>query len=457
MSDDPFAEPDDSDNTVIAPRWEVAAHPPRAPGRAVGAAPLPPLAFGRRSRRRTAGGRAGRAPKRSVRPQSADVRRPRRCCNCSAACATPFQRTERATICANAPCARSASSSRPRATAASRLDLLRPAHYALCASLDDVVLNTPVGQPGRVGRALAGLDLPPGGAQRRTFLRVSEAADAERRRPPAGARTDVLLPVARLSGPVPAVAARPGRNRPPARGSLRADHPRSAPAATGRCRRTGKGVNAPYRPRRAELPLWVWPPARLAIVGGLFVWFSSSLNAASDDRSSTDAGRAADSDAGDHPQRAGGAARRRRTPRAGPAARLPGAGNRRGLVSVVGDHAMPVVRIRNTACSPPAAPRMSRAYYRLLERIGSALRRKRSRCRSSATPTTSRSAPCSSRPTSSSRRRAPRPRATHRADARRSRPGHRRWPGRRRSDRGQHNGRRPRQNRRIEVVLHRQG
>ena len=43
-----------------------------------------------------------------------------------------------------------------------------------------------------------------------------------------------------------------------------------------------KGVNAPYRPARFIVPLWVAAAAGLGIVGGLFLWFSISLNSASD-------------------------------------------------------------------------------------------------------------------------------------------------------------------------------
>ena len=44
-----------------------------------------------------------------------------------------------------------------------------------------------------------------------------------------------------------------------------------------------QGVNAPYKPARAVVPSWVMGVAALALIGGLFVWFSSGLNAASDD------------------------------------------------------------------------------------------------------------------------------------------------------------------------------
>jgi len=43
-----------------------------------------------------------------------------------------------------------------------------------------------------------------------------------------------------------------------------------------------KGVDAPYRPARFTVPLWVAAAAGLGILGGLFLWFSVSLNSLSD-------------------------------------------------------------------------------------------------------------------------------------------------------------------------------
>ena len=43
-----------------------------------------------------------------------------------------------------------------------------------------------------------------------------------------------------------------------------------------------KGIDAPYKPARIRVPLWVAASAGLGSVAGLFAWFSISLNAASD-------------------------------------------------------------------------------------------------------------------------------------------------------------------------------
>ena len=66
----------------------------------------------------------------------------------------------------------------------------------------------PLGQHRRLGGALAGLDLPPGGAQRRALLRSAKPTPSEPGHIPAGARTNVSLPQPRLPGPLSPVAAR---------------------------------------------------------------------------------------------------------------------------------------------------------------------------------------------------------------------------------------------------------
>ena len=65
----------------------------------------------------------------------------------------------------------------------------------------------PLGQHRRLGGALAGLDLPPGGAQRRALLRSAKPTPSEPGHIPAGARTNVPLPQPRLPGPLSPVAA----------------------------------------------------------------------------------------------------------------------------------------------------------------------------------------------------------------------------------------------------------
>ena len=120
------------------------------------------------------------------------------------------------------------------------MDQLRPAHYALCASLDDVVLNTPWGSSG--GWAARSL-VSTFHQEVRSGERFFDLLGQLRQNPgdvPAGAGADVPLPQPRLPGPVPAVAARPGElDR--MREDLYTHH--RAPAAGApirRCRRIGR-------------------------------------------------------------------------------------------------------------------------------------------------------------------------------------------------------------------------
>ena len=48
-----------------------------------------------------------------------------------------------------------------------------------------------------------------------------------------------------------------------------------------------------------------------------------------------------------------------------------------GLVTVLGDHSMPIVRIRNQGMFPSGSATVNQGYYRLLERIGAALRQEK--------------------------------------------------------------------------------
>ena len=142
MSDNPFSEPDDSDRTVIrpVPGGRRAAPPPQsAPAQPAFRDTPPP-------QRRRPRPSPATARKRSVRPQPAD-------------------RGRRAAAATARPAAQHLQPARSRRTARARhpadrafeqaardggvpKDQLRPAHYALCASLDDVVLNTPWGSSG---------------------------------------------------------------------------------------------------------------------------------------------------------------------------------------------------------------------------------------------------------------------------------------------------------------------
>jgi type VI secretion system protein ImpK len=135
------------------------------------------------------------------------------------------------------------------------------------------------------------------------------------------------------------------------------------------------GVQAPYRPARAVVPTWVMGAAALAILGALFVWFSTGLNAASDDAFAQLLGapmskmpqivRAAPVKPPPPPPQA---------PAPDPLYVFLKPEIDLGLVSVLGDHAMPIVRIRNTGMFASGSATVAQSYYRLLQRIGEALK-----------------------------------------------------------------------------------
>ncbi len=143
-----------------------------------------------------------------------------------------------------------------------------------------------------------------------------------------------------------------------------------------------QGEVAPYKPPRAVLPSWVIGSAALALIGGLFVWLSTGINAASDDvfERMLSAPLA-------HPPQIARAAPVMPPPAAlsGPVpATLPQEPEPlavflkpevdHGLVSVIGDHARPVIRIRNQGMFPSGSATVTNDYMLfLLGRIGQAL------------------------------------------------------------------------------------
>src|SRR4051794_29601686 len=160
-------------------------------------------------------------------------------------------------------------------------DLLQPAHYALCASLDDVVLNTPWGSQGDwTSHSLIS-----------TFH--NEVRSGERffdllirlRQNPTKFLTVLELMYQCLS------LGFMGRYRLSPRGPAEIDSLRQdvyAAVASVRAPTEAalspswRGVEAPYRPVRRRLPLWVAGSIGLAVLGGLFVAVSLDLAGASD-------------------------------------------------------------------------------------------------------------------------------------------------------------------------------
>ena len=162
------------------------------------------------------------------------------------------------------------------------LDQLRPAHYALCASLDDVVLNTPWGSSGAwAARSLVSTFHQEVRSGERFFDLLSQL----RQNP------GTFLPVLELMYLCLSLGFQ-GRYRLSPRGPGELDRlredlytiiMRQRQAADPALAPHWQGVQAPYRPARVVVPAWVMGAVALAVIGGLFIWFSTGLNAASDD------------------------------------------------------------------------------------------------------------------------------------------------------------------------------
>jgi type VI secretion system protein ImpK len=162
------------------------------------------------------------------------------------------------------------------------LEQLRPAHYALCAALDDVVLNTPWGSTGIWdARSLVSTFHQEVRSGERFFDLLSQMRQNPGR----------FLPVIELMYLCMSLGFQ-GRYRLSPRGPAELDRLREETyalilrqrqAAEPELSPRWRGVMAPYRPLRAIIPLWVVGSVALAIIAALFLWFSTTLNAASDD------------------------------------------------------------------------------------------------------------------------------------------------------------------------------
>jgi type VI secretion system protein ImpK len=375
MSDDPFAEPDDSDRTVIrpAPGGRRAAPPPpqQAPfqgGQQQGQ--QRPSAF------ETAPASAGAAPAAGAETIQFGL-------NPLIVAAAPLlQLLGRLRKTFSAPNVddlreRTVRQVRQFETAAREggvpNEQLRPAHYALCASIDDVVLNTPWGsQGGWAARSLVSTFHQETRSGER-FFRILEDL---------GKTPATYLPVLELMyyclslgflGQYRLPPHRPGevdRVRENLYSMIVSQRPAADPALSPRW----QGVNSPYKPARAVVPAWVMAVAAIGVIGGLYIWFSTNLNASSDETFATMLSAPLT-----HIP-----AITRVAPVRPPEVVQPPAPEPlyvflkpeidQGLVTVLGDHSMPIVRIRNKGMFPSGSATINQGYYNLLERIGSALR-----------------------------------------------------------------------------------
>jgi type VI secretion system protein ImpK len=369
MSDNPFSEPDDSDRTVIrpAPGGRRATPPPQQPApsqpfreaapQPARAAPIPAegaekISFGLNPLVEAAAPLLqllGRLRNTYSQPDPGELRE---------RAIQQIRAFEQAARDGGVP-----------------MDQLRPAHYALCASLDDVVLNTPWGSSG--GWAARSL-VSTFHQEVRSGERFFDLLTQLRQNP------GTFLPVLELMYLCLSLGFQ-GRYRLSPRGPGELDRlredlytiiARQRQAADPALAPHWPGVPAPYKPARAIVPTWVMGAGALAVIGGLFVWFSTGLNAASDNMFAQMLGAPLA-----HMPQITRAAPVRPPPPPPPQAVQPDPlyvflkpEIDQGLVTVLGDHAMPIVRIRNAGMFASGSATVAPSYVRLMERIGQALK-----------------------------------------------------------------------------------
>jgi type VI secretion system protein ImpK len=269
VSDNPFAEPDDSDRTIVRPS-PGGRRPPQA---ATTPAPVPAPAQAAPVGADVAGLDVGTSP-------------------LTTAAAPLLQLLARLRNTARPP---DAGDLRERAVRAMQvferraresgvpMEQLRPAHYALCTSIDDVVMATPWGSTGawQARSLLSTFHQETYGGER-----FFEILTQLRQHPGTYLSVLELMYLCMSLGFM-------GRYRLSPRGVggidalreetyaliVRARAAQAEPELSPRWR----GVSAPYRRSRGTIPIWAAGVTALACVIGLFVWSSLRLNAASDD------------------------------------------------------------------------------------------------------------------------------------------------------------------------------
>jgi type VI secretion system protein ImpK len=259
------------------------------------------------------------------------------------------------------------------------IEQLQPAHYALCASLDDVVQATPWGGQGGWAQRSLVTTFHQRDRQVQSGERFFQLLDQMKQNP------GRFLPVLELMYLCLAFGFQ-GRFRLSPRGPAELDRVREDTYAVIARQRPPRepalsphwrGVDAPYRPVRAEVPVWLAGIGGLAVIGAVFIWATFGLNGESDGL--FERMMAAPPERMPVIQRA---APVQPPPPPPPAAELGAMDKLRGflrpeieqgLVSVVGTDAVPVVRIRNRGMFPSGSADVQPRFTALLERIGQAL------------------------------------------------------------------------------------
>lgn len=158
---------------------------------------------------------------------------------------------------------------------------IRMAHYALCATLDDVVLNMPWGSQGRwhdepLCKALHQDE----NAGRGFFEQLRTLRDSLPESLPVVETMFVCLSLGMMG---------PYRDMPDGRAQLeRVRHhvfeliEKTAPPPEAALAPDATGVDAHFEPERSGVPIWVGASAAIGLVVGLYVWCLTGLNGASD-------------------------------------------------------------------------------------------------------------------------------------------------------------------------------
>jgi type VI secretion system protein ImpK len=254
-------------------------------------------------------------------------------------------------------------------------DQIRTAHYALCASLDDVVQNTPWGSRGPwADSSLVSAfhhEVRSGDRFFELLTRLCQNAGQ-------------FLPVIELMYYCMALGMQ-GRYRLSPRGPAELDRVREETFLVimrnrGTAERTlsphWAGVAAPFRPLRGAVPVWVAAASAAGLLALLYVLFSFSLDAQS--------GQVFEA-AATLPPATESRIDRTAPPKSLPPmpqqpgdrdalARLLAPGIHDGLVSIAGTDAVPIIRIQSTGMFASGSATIERGFEPVLNRIAAALK-----------------------------------------------------------------------------------
>jgi type VI secretion system protein ImpK len=254
------------------------------------------------------------------------------------------------------------------------MELIRAAHYALCASLDDVVRNTPWGSRGVwADTSLVAAFHGEVRSGERFFDVLAQLSKQQGK----------FLPVLELMYVCMSLGMQ-GRYRLSPRGPAELDRVREETyvlimrqrqAAERELSPHWRGVSAPYRPLRAVLPVWVAAIIALGLLGLLYGLLLFGLNDASDRL--FEAGLALPP--GHMP-----AITRTSPPQPAPVTPQPTPERAKlagflapevasGRVSIVGTEAVPIVRIQAAGMFKSGSAQIEPEFLPLLKRIGEAL------------------------------------------------------------------------------------